>query len=100
MTGAVRRLGAADRLLREPDLVDEVLWPRACTWRIRLELEHALDEHRAAVDADLGRRATELWHGLSRAAHHHADEPAPTAAELRARHDSTAGVVIGLNERR
>lgn len=106
----------ADRLLRDPDLVEEGVWPRACTWLIRLALEHALDDfwaaHRPAitaanrraqlialtrtVDPDLGRQATELWHALSRAAHHHAYELAPTAAELRSWHLAVRSLDDGL----
>ncbi len=32
---------------------------------------------------DLGERATRVWHGLSRACHHHAYELQPSAAEVR-----------------
>ncbi len=96
----------ADQLLHNPDLIEDGAWPRACTWLIRLALEHALDDfwqrrrpevvdvsRRAqllaltrTVDADLGRRCTQLWHALSRAAHHHAYELSPTSAELRGWH--------------
>ena len=113
---ALRRLAVADRILREPDLVEAGAWPRACTWLIRLALEHALDDywdaHRAevraaprraqlltltrTVDADLGRQATALWHQLSRAAHHHAYELAPTATELREWHSAITGLTSRL----
>jgi len=113
---ARRRLAVADRILREPDLVEAGAWPRACTWLIRLALEHALDDYWAAhrpevtsasrraqlltltrtVDADLGLRGTELWHVLSRAAHHHAYELAPTAAELRDWHSATRTLTADL----
>lgn len=113
----LRRLAVADRLLQDPGLVEPGVWPRACTWLIRLALEHAVDNFWAAsrpemaevsrraqlltltrtVDADLGRRGTELWHVLSRAAHHHAYELAPTAAELREWHGEVHGVVRGLS---
>jgi hypothetical protein len=103
---AYRRLAVADRLLRDPELVEAGAWPRACTWLIRLALEHALDDYwtqhepeirnvsrRAqlltlsrTVDPDLGRLGTELWHVLSRAAHHHPYELAPTGDELRSWH--------------
>lgn len=118
MRPAARRLAVADRLLRDPDLVEEGVWPRACTWLIRLALEHALDDFWAAhrpdvteinrraqlialtrtVDPALGRQATELWHTLSRAAHHHAYELAPTAAELRGWHTSTEQLTRDLLE--
>lgn len=112
----LRRLAVADRLLQDPGLVQPGVWPRACTWLIRLALEHAVDDFWAAhrpevaaasrraqfltltrtVDADLGRRGTELWHALSRAAHHHAYELAPTATELREWHRDVRVVVGGL----
>lgn len=114
---AFRRLAVADRILAEPELVENGAWPRACTWLVRLALEHGLDDFWAAhnpamaqvgsrraqlltltrtVDADLGFRATELWHALSRAAHHHAYELAPTGAELRRWHSEAAEVVVAL----
>ncbi len=117
---ALRRLAVADRLLQDPGLMAPGVWPRACTWLIRLALEHAVDDFWAArrpevaeasrraqlltltrtVDADLGRRGTELWHVLSRAAHHHAYELAPTATELREWHGEVGGVVGGLADLR
>jgi hypothetical protein len=105
---AYRRLAVADRILRDPELVEDGAWPRTCTWLIRLAFEHSLDDfwkaHSPAIaavrsrraqlltlsrtiDPDLGRRATELWHTLSRAAHHHAYELSPTGAELRSWHE-------------
>lgn len=110
---AERRLEMADRLLGDPELVAEGVWPRACAWLIRLALEHALDafwaRHRPpvaeatrraqlivltrTVDPDLGRRCAELWQTLSRAAHHHAYELAPTAVELRSWLDAARDVV-------
>lgn len=103
---AFRRLAVADRILKQPELVEDGAWPRACTWLIRLALEHGLDDFWAereprvgrvsrraqlltltrTIDSDLGRRGTELWHALSRAAHHHAYELAPTGAEIRTWH--------------
>jgi hypothetical protein len=114
--GPLRRLVVADRLLRDPALIEEGVWPRACTWLIRLALEHAIDDywgrHRPevveaprraqllaltlTVDAELGWRSTQLWHALSRAAHHHAYELAPTAAELRGWHVGVHKVATGL----
>lgn len=113
---ARRRLAVVDRILLEPDLVAAGAWPRTCTWLIRLALEHALDDFWTArraevatanrraqllaltrcVDGQVGRQATELWHVLSRAAHHHAYELAPTAAELRSWHGGVRDVVDGL----
>ncbi|MFC4950720.1 hypothetical protein [Pseudonocardia sp. GCM10023141] len=104
--GSLRRLVVADQLLHNPDLIEDGAWPRACTWLIRLALEHALDDYwerrrpdvaaasrRAqlltltrTVDRDLGQSCTNLWHTLSRAAHHHAYELSPTSTELRGWH--------------
>lgn len=118
---AYRRLAVADRILKQPDLVEDGAWPRTCTWLIRLALEHGLDHFWAAhnpdiekvksrraqllalsriVDADLGRRGTELWHALSRAAHHHAYELAPTGAELRTWHSEVLDLTRDLEQRR
>jgi hypothetical protein len=114
--GPKLRLVVADQLLRNPDLIEDGAWPRACTWLIRLALEHALDDfwqrcrpdvvdvsRRAqllaltrTVDADLGLRCTQLWHALSRAAHHHAYELSPTSAELRRWHRNVYEVSAGL----
>jgi hypothetical protein len=105
-SGPLRRLAVADQLLRNPELIEDGAWPRACTWLIRLALEHAMDDYwqrrrpevacvprRAqlltltrTVDPELGLRCTQLWHALSRAAHHHAYELSPTSAELRGWH--------------
>lgn len=115
--GAVRRLHVADRLLRDPNLVEEGVWPRACTWLIRLAVEHAVDDFWAArrpqvvtasrraklialtrsFDAELGHRTAALWSSLSRAAHHHAYDLAPTAAELRSWHIDAVALVRDLD---
>jgi hypothetical protein len=49
------------------------------------------------VDADIGHRGTELWHTLSRAAHHHAYELSPTGTELRSWHRAVRDVVHDLH---
>jgi hypothetical protein len=98
-------LAAADRLLTAPLRGSDGQWPRACALLIRLALETTLDEYwdrteptarlspmRAQLlllplpqfaGPEAARLAREAWLGLSRAAHHHAYELAPTAAELR-----------------
>ncbi|GAA4682371.1 hypothetical protein GCM10023215_15450 [Pseudonocardia yuanmonensis] len=113
---AFRRLAVADRILKEPELVEHGAWPRTCTWLIRLAFEHGLDDFWAThdpaiaevtrraqlltltrtIDQDLGSRATELWHTLSRAAHHHAYELAPTGPELRSWHHDVHTLVTTL----
>jgi hypothetical protein len=101
-------LAAADRLLTSPVPGVGAQWPRACALLIRLALEMTLDrfwERALPSAADCGMRqqllllplytvdlptaaglAREAWLGLARAAHHHAYELAPTAAELRTWH--------------
>jgi hypothetical protein len=100
-------MNSADRL----DLAEKLLdggrlagvWPRCAAWMIRLAVEHEIDtvwrRRRPEVlacnrrsqllalgvvlDGEIQHRATALWTALSRAAHHHHYELAPTAAELR-----------------
>ncbi len=111
---ARRRLDAADRLLREQAI--EGVWPRACTWLLRLSVERALDALWACrcpqvanasrwaqflaldrfVDAELARDITALWYALSRAAHHHAYELPPVSIELRRWHSETSAAVDKL----
>jgi hypothetical protein len=104
-------LAAAERLLASPlQGADgewlEGHWPRTCALLVRLALESALDDYwerklpsaaKCSMRAQLlllPRFATdeavvlarESWLGLSCAAHHHAYELAPTAAELREWH--------------
>ncbi len=96
-------LAEADHLLATEVPGTQARWPRACAWLIRLALEKALDQYWAQVlpeaaqcgmrsqllllpgyaDPAIAERARDAWTGLSRAAHHHAYELAPTAAELR-----------------
>jgi hypothetical protein len=101
-------LAAADQLLTTPVPGVGAQWPRACAVLIRLALEMTLDRFWVRVlppAADCGMRqqllllplyttaspaaaglAREAWLGLAGAAHHHAYELAPTAAELRTWH--------------
>jgi hypothetical protein len=96
-------LAQADRLLTTAVPGTEACWPRACAWLIRLALEETLDQYWARelpeaalcgmrpqllllpayAGTSVAERARDTWTGLSRAAHHHAYELAPTAAELR-----------------
>ena len=101
-------LAAADQLLGSPVPGAGAQWPRACALLIRLALEMTLDRFWARVlpvAAGCGMRqqllllplytvdlpaaaglAREAWLGLAGAAHHHAYELTPTAAELRTWH--------------
>jgi hypothetical protein len=114
---AFRRLAVARPDPRRTGAGRGRTWPRTCTWLIRLALEHSLDDFWAdrqpalvdvsrraqlltltrTVDGALGHRATNLWHTLSRAAHHHAYELAPTGAELRSWHIDVHSLVGDLN---
>jgi len=108
------RLRYAERLLGPS--VRLTLWARCATWLIRLALEHALDElwlarepdlaacsTRAQLlalarfrDEDIARRFGELWYTLSRAAHHHPYELAPTAREIRGWLDEARALIAEL----
>lgn len=110
------RLDVADALLKDSLTLPPGVAARACTWLIRLALEHALDDFWARhapdiggasrraqllvfkrmTNADLGQRYNQLWSELSNAAHHHAYELAPTAIELRSWHGDAAGIIAAL----
>jgi len=116
VNGSVERLAIADRLLRDGSTSLPGRWPRCCAWLLRLALEHALADLWAArcpeaaastmraqllvlprfVPADLATRVAQLWATLSRAAHHHAYELEPTAAELRSWHHDVTAVATEL----
>lgn len=113
MTGNVR-LHYAEQLLGPT--VRLTLWARCSTWLIRLALENALDDlwrsrkpelvecsTRAQLlalakfrDEDVARRVAELWYTLSRAAHHHAYELAPTGREIRGWLDEARTLIAEL----
>lgn len=106
-------LAAADRLLISPLRGSDGQWPLACALLIRLALEAGLDEYwtvkepsaracsmRAQLlllpqfaDREAALMAREAWLGLSRAAHHHAYELAPTAPELRRWHTDVTSLL-------
>jgi hypothetical protein len=89
-----------------------------CAWLIRLALEGALDEFWTRTlpsaaqtgmrvqllllptycEARVAGHARDAWFGLARAAHHHAYELAPTAAELRRWHGLVTSVVNELRD--
>ncbi|GAA1256242.1 hypothetical protein GCM10009609_19240 [Pseudonocardia aurantiaca] len=99
--GTQVRLDQTEKLLDARSL--RGTWPRWAVWLIRLAVEHELDalwarrspevvgcSRRAqllalgvVLDSETQHRVAELWNTLSRAAHHHHYELAPTAAELR-----------------
>ncbi len=110
-------LAEADRMRRTVVPGVGGCWPRACVWLTRLALEDGLDRFWAEVrpevaacgmrpqllllpwyaGADLAQRTRQAWIGLSRAAHHHAYESAPTAAEFRRWHDLVAAILADLS---
>lgn len=109
-------LDEAEHLLTTAIPSTRTCWPRACAWLIRLALEKALDQYWADVlpeaalcamrpqllllpsyaGAYISERARDSWTGLSRAAHHHAYELAPTAAELRSWHTTVSQLTNDL----
>jgi len=111
-------LDEAEALLRDGRDLPGV-WPRACVWLTRLALEAALDDlwsvrlpqargipMRAQLlllpdhlDADTTDRARRAWLGLSRAAHHHRIELAPTVAEIRRWHREVGAVAAAVSRR-
>jgi hypothetical protein len=110
-------LAEANRLLTTVVPGTRGRWPRACAWLIRLALEQSLDEFwlKALPDAancsmraqllllpayagePTAARARDAWFGLAPAAHHHAYDLAPTAAELRRWHDLVATIAATLS---
>lgn len=92
-------------------------WPRACACLIRIALERGIDQYwqntslavaacasrrakllmlRRRRTPELVRRAAYAWAALSRAAHHHCYELAPTAAELRHLHAEVTALLAEL----
>jgi hypothetical protein len=106
-------LAAADRMLSSAPPAGWAHWPRTCALLTRLALESALDRYwsrvlPSAVECSMRPQllllpryagdeaatlAREAWLGLSRAAHHHAYELAPTAGELREWHSEVQRLV-------
>lgn len=110
-------LAEADRLLTTVVPGTRGRWPRSCALLIRLALEQSLDEFwkktlpeavkcsmraqllllPAYIDRQTADQARDAWFGLAPAAHHHAYDLAPTAAELRRWHDLVATVAATLS---
>lgn len=103
VVNAEERADIAEALLTHSSGAPEGVWPRATAWVLRLSLEEALRSlwrsvapqleacpMRAQllaltkfVNPNVAQSVRALWHALSRVAHHHAYELAPTATELR-----------------
>ena len=96
-------LEIADRMLSGGIDGTRGVWPRACAWLLRYELEAAMDRYWQRVcptigqaraqrpkllllvhyaGPDVGHRAGFLWWALSRAGHHHSYQLGITPAEL------------------
>lgn len=111
------------RLIVVDDLADDAaassVWARTSVWLLRLALEHALADLWATqqpelasatmraqllvlpkyLDAEDAWRVSELWHILSRVAHHHAYELTPTSIEILAWRSDVERAVTALEVR-
>ncbi|MGV9821060.1 hypothetical protein [Nocardia xishanensis] len=106
------RLDAVDRLLDGQVTAAGGVWSRATAWILRLALEQAVDELWARLAPELARcpmraqllalrvytgpetsaQVAAVWAALSRAAHHHDYELAPSVTELRRWREQTAAI--------
>ncbi|WP_067848686.1 hypothetical protein [Nocardia lijiangensis] len=106
------RLDAVDRLLDGEVTAAGGVWSRATAWILRLALEQAVDELWARLAPELARcpmraqllalrvyagpetgaQVAAVWAALSRAAHHHDYELAPSVTELRRWREQTAAI--------
>ncbi|MBP2189388.1 hypothetical protein [Nocardia goodfellowii] len=110
------RFDAVDRLL-DGDVTDAGgVWSRATAWILRLALEQAVDQLWLRTTPELARcpmraqllalrvyagpetaaQVATVWAALSRAAHHHDYELAPSVTELRRWREQTAAVAAVL----
>ncbi|MFI9509369.1 hypothetical protein [Nocardia sp. NPDC052566] len=112
----VERLDAVDRLLAGSVTDAGGLWSRATAWILRLALEQSVDELWLRIAPDLVRcpmraqllalrffagaeaaaQVATVWAALSRAAHHHDYELAPSVTELRRWREQTARIATEL----
>ncbi|MBF6210964.1 hypothetical protein IU433_10625 [Nocardia puris] len=110
------RFDAVDRLLDGQVTAAGGVWSRATAWILRLALEQAVDELWAREAPELTRcpmraqlvalrvyttpevaaQVAAVWAALSRAAHHHDYELAPSVTELRRWREQTAAVAEAL----
>ncbi|MEV0340017.1 hypothetical protein AB0H49_13380 [Nocardia sp. NPDC050713] len=106
------RLDAVDRLLDGEVTAAGGVWSRATAWILRLALEQAVDELwarrapelarcpmraqllalRVYAGPETGAQVAAVWAALSRAAHHHDYELAPSVTELRRWREQTAAI--------
>lgn len=110
------RFEAVDRLLDGSVTDADGLWSRATVWILRLALEQSVDELWSRVAPELARcpmraqllalrffagqdtaaEVATVWAALSRAAHHHDYELAPSVTELRRWREQTAAIGASL----
>lgn len=110
------RLEVVDRLLDGSVTDAGGLWSRATAWILRLALEQTVDELWLRVAPELMRcpmraqllalrffagveaaaQVATVWAALSRAAHHHDYELAPSVTELRRWREQTARIATDL----
>ncbi|MEV0245333.1 hypothetical protein AB0H76_01955 [Nocardia sp. NPDC050712] len=110
------RFEAVDRLL-DGDVTDAGgVWSRATAWILRLALEQAVDQLwlrttpelarcpmraqllalRVYAGPDTAAQVATVWAALSRAAHHHDYELAPSVTELRRWREQTEAIAAVL----
>ncbi|MFI6774940.1 hypothetical protein [Nocardia sp. NPDC050412] len=110
------RFDAVDRLLDGSVTDADGLWSRATVWILRLALEQSVDELWLKVAPELARcpmraqllalrvfagdataaQVATVWAALSRAAHHHDYELAPSVTELRRWREQTVAIATAL----
>ncbi|MBF6078741.1 hypothetical protein [Nocardia beijingensis] len=110
------RLETVDLLLAGSVTAAGGLWSRATAWILRIALEQAVDELwlrlapalvrcpmraqlialRAFAGPDVAARVAVLWAALSRAAHHHDYELAPSVTDLRRWREQTVALAADL----
>ncbi|MEU4343053.1 hypothetical protein AB0H00_17540 [Nocardia sp. NPDC023852] len=110
------RLDTVDRLLAGSVTDAGGLWSRATAWILRIALEQSVDELwmrlapalircpmraqlialRAFAGPEVAARVAALWAALSRAAHHHDYELAPSVTELRRWREQTVALAAEL----
>ncbi|WP_327109875.1 hypothetical protein OHB12_18660 [Nocardia sp. NBC_01730] len=110
------RLDTVDRLLAGSVTDAGGLWSRATVWILRIALEQCVDELwmrlapalircpmraqlialRAFAGPEVAARVAALWAALSRAAHHHDYELAPSVTDLRRWREQTVALAAEL----
>lgn len=111
------RFDAVDQLLGGTVTDAGGVWSRATVWLLRLALEQSVDELWARMAPELMRcpmraqllalrvfagpetaaQVATVWSALSRAAHHHDYELAPSVTELRRWREQTASIAAALS---